>query len=570
MKFLKSNTTRIALACFIIFMAIPFIFVESNTPIKNTTPGIPMEQSSNPLAKIIDRIGSFYGFKKSPAKQQVRSSFEKKNNLVASTKMRGKSQLASSEMAQAKEPPLEFGDITADSNFSTPSRKFNKEPSLPLVKEYIRMDGGTYEVIKGHDGRKFVAMPDGFVPYEKLMADTVSQEDFEAAKKQAPQLEDWEIFEALRSPGGLPAYLAAGGNNVLYKDPNRGYYDKEGKEGTRLFGMRSSGRGGSTDDIYDERKLSASIAENGAKISGGSAALSSIRSKVDATKASEKEAENKQTTDPNALESLIANGIIIGNKTEILKKTVPTNTFQEKKTKDSSSERIEVFQAKDNNNDVNNHMLNAFTAFGIKPFEKETVTGEILSNQWKYPDVASLNNKKFLGVEFAKINDFPEPLSESFKQSDILYDDISTQINKMQKVNNFKLNIAVVDGADNNGIKAVRDDSFHYKIVEGLTGAKNIADERGYISIKPEDKAKTLIVVSDNQTWQNLKKAGYNTVMFNKYAITPADLNSLYNETLDTVQKMSVNIASAEKLSEKERLAKVQDINSVRVGFRGI
>lgn len=560
MKVFKSNTTRIVIACFIIFMAIPFIFVESDEVVKNSTPGIPLEQSSNPLAKIIDRIGSFYGFKKNAAKQN-RSSFAKKGDVLASTKMRGKGHLSSSEMAQTKDSSVDLSGLLADSESASgvSSRPGHRPPALPEVKEYIRMDGGTYEVIKDHEGRKFVAMPDGFVPYEKLMSDTVSQEEFEAAKKQAPQLEDWEIFEALRSPGGLPAYLASGGNSAFYRDNNRGYYDKEGKEGTRLFGMRSSGRGGDNDDIYDERKLAASIAANTNKVnggaSGGRASLSSIRSKHQANQTAGEEAKNEEEKSNQEVNfsDLIETGIIIGNKKEILKsdKSTPSKSFAGTQAEGNTEEEIEVFEVGSVNDDVNDHMFKAFADFGVKAFQVKSVSGETIRNQWKYPEVASMAEKDAPGTAFTSINTFPESLRESFSQTDRIYAENSKQINEMQKINNFKLNIAVVDGADDNGIKAVRSDSFHYKIVEGLTGAKDIA-KKGYISIKPEDKAKTLIVVSDNETWKNLKKAGYNVVMFNKYAITPNDLNSFYDETLSTVRKMSANIASSNKVSEKE------------------
>ncbi len=82
MRVFKSNTTRIVIACFIIFMAIPFIFVESSDGVKGGGLSIPMESSANPLSKIIDRIGSFYGFKKKPA----RASFDKKGQTLASVK----------------------------------------------------------------------------------------------------------------------------------------------------------------------------------------------------------------------------------------------------------------------------------------------------------------------------------------------------------------------------------------------------------------------------------------------------------------------------------------------------
>ena len=64
MRIFKSNTTKIVIACFIIFMAIPFIFVESPETQKNKSVSIPLEQSSNPLTRFLDRIGSFYGLKK--------------------------------------------------------------------------------------------------------------------------------------------------------------------------------------------------------------------------------------------------------------------------------------------------------------------------------------------------------------------------------------------------------------------------------------------------------------------------------------------------------------------------
>ena len=558
MRVFKSNTTRIVIACFIIFMAIPFIFVESSDGVKGGGLSIPMESSANPLSKIIDRIGSFYGFKKRPA----RASFDKKGQTLASVKRAEKGLPAPSAGVQRAEndslPDMPFGDVPSASSAAVggPSVSAGRSPKLPQVKEYIRMDGDTYEVVTDPSGRKFVAMPDGFVPYEKLMSDTVSQEEFEAARAQAPYLEDWEIFEALRSPGGLPAYLASGGNNVFYKDGTPGYYDRGGKEGSRLFGVRS-GRSGANDEIYDERKFNESISKNSVTLkapSGKGGVSGSVRSKYVEAKKNEPSDVNEERT----LAELINNNIVIGDKTVDVPVVASSfrNSAKVEKTLDLADKS------------VNNYMAETMN---IQSLSVKGTDGKESEYQWIYPKNEELDENKPGEIFYIQNKDFLDKQhfdKTAFNTSDALYTKNSEMIQNIVKENNLKLKIAMVDGIDEQGkVKAVNRNTFHYNIVKSfLNGTDNFGGE---IDVKPYEKADTLLIVSDKDSLDRLKAAGYNAVLFNRYAITPKDTEAFYVNALLAVEDMAqAKKEGADK--KKEVLAKMSDISNARVGVRGI
>ncbi len=569
MRVFKSNTTRIVIACFIIFMAIPFIFVESSGDGKRSDVSIPMETSSNPLAKIIDRIGSFYGFKKRPS----RASFNKSGAAVASdggevlASLKRSAEVAPGSGMDGADSPAEGGDIFSSdgssSGVSVSGGGAVPAGRLPQVKEYVRMDGETYEVITDPAGRKFVAMPDGFVPYEKLMSDTVSQEEFDAARAQAPDLEDWEIFEALRSPGGLPAYLASGGNNVFYRGDTPGYYDRDGKEGGRLFGLRSSGRGGEEDDIYDERKLIKSIIENKEKLASSKGGISGgMRVKyVEGKKAQDD--DNADNADTQTLASLIENGVIIGDEKVGLKNASSTQESfsgigevpELNKTIKLKNEGVNIYMAK---------------AMGVANFSKEDENGEELKNPWVYPADLDLDNTPGKNFFYSNANVFEgkEYIKDNFIQSDTLYQSAIKDLKDLKTKNNLNIKLAVVDGLEEDGkIKAVSKDTFHYKIIERLTEGE---DKFGpYVDIKPADKADTLLVVSDPDTLNNLKKAGYNAVLFNNYAITPSDMSNFYTSTLKEVSNMA-RLKREGLANRREALSKTKDVSEAKVGIRGI
>ncbi len=571
MRAFKSNTTRIVIACFIIFMAIPFIFVESSGDGKRSDVSIPMETSSNPLAKIIDRIGSFYGFKKRPS----RASFNKSGAAVASdggevlASLKRSAEVAPGSGMDGADSPAEGGDIfSSDGSSGVSVSGGGAVPAgrLPQVKEYVRMDGETYEVITDPAGRKFVAMPDGFVPYEKLMSDTVSQEEFDAARAQAPDLEDWEIFEALRSPGGLPAYLARGGNNVFYRGDTPGYYDRDGKEGGRLFGLRSSGRGGEEDDIYDERKLIKSIIENKEKLASSKGGISGgMRVKyVEGKKAQDDDNDdNADNADAQTLASLIENGVIIGDEKVGLKEASNTQgSFMEP---NKESELDKTIKLKDEG--VNIYMAKAM---GVADFFKEDEKGEKLQNPWVYPE--DLDNSYTPGKNFFDSNENvfagKRDIKDNFIQSDNLYQSIIIDIKDLKTKNNLDIKLAVVDGVEEDGkIKAVSKDTFHYKIISSLIEGE---DKFGpYVDIKPADKSDTLLVVSDPDTLNNLKKAGYNAVLFNNYAITPSDMSNFYTGALKEVSNMA-RLKREGLANRREALSKTKDVSEAKVGIRGI
>lgn len=126
----------------------------------------------------------------------------------------------------------------------------------------------------------------------------------------------------------------------------------------------------------------------------------------------------------------------------------------------------------------------------------------------------------------------------------------------------------MVDGIDeHNKVKAVHKNTFHYQVVQSfLNGTDNSGDE---INVKPYEKADTLLIVPDKASLAQLKAAGYNAVLFNKYAITPKDTEAFYVNALLAVEDMAqAKKEGADK--KKEVLAKMSDVSNARVGVRGI
>lgn len=574
MRIFKGNTIKIAVACFIIFMAIPFIFVESSDVKKGQGPTIPMEQSANPITRFLDRIGSFYGFKKGhkgKSAKAVNSSFDKAPLNLASAKKQGRF-IPPGNLRERKNPE----DLQQASDAKTgiiPDNAPSVKAKLPEVKEYVRMDGGTYEVIKDHEGRKYVALPDGFVPYEKLMSDTVSQEEFEAAKAQAPQLEDWEIFEALRTPGGLPAYIANGGSNTYSKNNNYGAQHSKyaNKEGTRLFGRAGSGKGGLDDDIYDERKLAQSIQANKGTLNGNHAALtSSLKNKYNDVNKNN-DTDNAVNANNEDFSSLIGTGIVIGYDNNVNVKGLDNNqgrqTFASRNTAAQTQTITPVGVVGDKQERVNDYMARVME---IDTFYGTDDKGNKLNNPWIYPQ--NIETDRTPGAEFynSNSNRLNEIIRDKFTESDQVYARSKDEINGLREsIPNFK--IAVVDGIDANGqVQSVDINKFHYKIVQGLTGAKPLSGK--YLNIKPEEKADTLVVVSDADSFNRLKRAGYNVVIFNNFAITPADTENFYGETALVVENMArakqlADAQAAKKPKNSADLAK--DVANAKVGVRG-
>ena len=430
------------------------------------------------------------------------------------------------------------------------------------------MDGETYEVVSDPSGRKFVAMPDGFVPYEKLMSDTVSQEDFEAARAQAPELEDWEIFEALRSPGGLPAYLASGGKNVFYNDDSPGYYSEgagPGGEGRRLFGISSAGSGAALndDDIYDERKFTQGIMESKAKLAAKKDAIGG-NMRVKYVKGQKTSAEDKtQNQQGEGFSSLIKSKVVIGNEKVGFNESTPSgqNTFVGRNQK-----QVKTIKLK--REDVGSYMARTM---GVEDFYKTDANGEELLNPWVYPEDAE--NKKWTpGESFFESNrsvfNNKEGIKAAFEESDKVYTESQKGIADLEKENKINFKLAVIDGVDDNGrIRALSKDTFHYKIVANLIKGEN--NFGPYINIKPSDKADTVFVVPDSESYYNLKSAGYNAVLFNNYAITPSDLTNFYQDARKELSDMYAKKRNG-AAAEEEIRAKTKEVLASKARLTGI
>ncbi|MDR1684582.1 MAG: hypothetical protein LBR90_03880 [Elusimicrobiota bacterium] len=243
--FFKTNTFRVMLGAFILFMAIPFFFMEETpVPQRDVYGNEPVTASENPLSKILNRVGGFYGKALRGAYNKLTGAAAKPANLVVGAD--GQVYIMEEDGAISVAP----ADVAADflvASAASPVKKRDNTASLmqmpdeSQVREFVRMDGKTYEVLKGAGGEKFVLTDKGPVSYVDLMKQTVSEEDFAKAKKAAPKLSDQDLFMAMQYPGGVPAFIKTYGadGSGLYSRPGGGSPGMFGKSGGQ-FGSGAS------------------------------------------------------------------------------------------------------------------------------------------------------------------------------------------------------------------------------------------------------------------------------------------------------------------------------------------
>ena len=204
MGFLRKNSGKVALVVLIAFFTLPFIY--GNQEEEDFSPfavksGMPYQ--ANPISRLADRIASFYGFSRPSAgdrtsaikgKVAAHHVFNKESSSAGSTSqdntLLASSKRYSSDKSSSTQPSTTSAASTSYAN------AYSKSNSP--VKGYVKVNGNDYKVIEDAKGEKYVVTPKGHVPYRELVQNTVSEQEFLAAKKRMPNANDIEILQTLQ------------------------------------------------------------------------------------------------------------------------------------------------------------------------------------------------------------------------------------------------------------------------------------------------------------------------------------------------------------------------------------
>ncbi len=575
MQFLNNNGFRTAVIVFIIFLAIPFLFTDKQptalTPQQEASGGLPVGMTKNPLAKFFNRVASFYGLKKK-AGQGIDNlnSYADAGSAAQNLGSLGDDSPVTIEEASSGAPK---GFVATDGG----AQGADVQASAgEVVQEYVRMDGKTYEVVKDPSGKKYVLTDNGPVSFDELMASTVSKEEFEAAKKIAPSLSDDEIPYAIRSPYGVKGYLDRKTRGLLTYEDNPSLFggldgNLRGQRGSNLFGGPSGhSMFGGNEEAFDEAK--SGLASKFAKAKRDAAAAAAPRSIASSYSATGQ--VNGKYAEPVVAElaSLIANEPVIGNaeKAGIVEKDKKTKSFDEiesNKKNDAASQKIElkkddkgiIVESKSARELMTNELRDG------KPFignytncdAKEKCAPE--ENPWIFPNQIDMTQP---ALSFYQANKEPlynditdKELYDKVESSDKVYKEIIPQI-ASNKPKIGKISYLMIDGNEQGNIKLVNPNSYHYQVFKGLIGNADDVAQGGKIDPKKINPNKTIFVVPDKETANNLRESGFNVVEFEKYAVTPNRLTGFYNDTLKVVQNMAS--APNKKLTPSEEAMRKQ------------
>lgn len=568
MQFLSNNGFRAAVVIFILFLAVPFLFVDKTaiTP-KASAEGeaLPVGVSKNPLSKFFNRVGSFYGFKKKGNGLDKLNSFA---NAGDAAKNLGYNSDGSPITFDEASPEAKKGFIPMqDNNMAGGSAAGSS--AQQNVQEYVRMDGKTYEVVKDPSGKKYVLTDSGPVSFDELMSSTVSKEEFEAAKKIAPNLSDEELVYAIRSPYGVKGYLDRKTKGLLTYDDNPTLFggpegNLQGQRGSALFGGASGHSMFGNEEAFDEAK--SGLASKYAKIKRDSAAAAAPRSIASSYSAGGQ--VNGKYKEPVVAElaSMIVGKPVIGNAElasinppEIkavfgsTKKPSASSDFLLKKVEGDNTQEVGLIIESKTSRDL---MVSELLGSG-KSFKGKYVNGQEKGKEEINPFIFPTDDKvySFPGQRFKETN--TDILKDStlvnvsdWEASDSEYDKIKNQISS-QKPKIGKISYLMIDGKDENGnIKLVSKNSYHYKVFKGLIGNADDVVQNDNINPAKINK-KTIFVVPDKATAQKFKDAGLYVVDFDEYAVTPERLTKVYNGTLKVVQNMAAN--KNKKLDKKQQ-----------------
>lgn len=557
--FFKSNAVRAGLVFFVIFMTIPFFFAEPPQPVAEEDDvflSTPVAITTNPLSKFFGRIGNFYGITKGPKSTVSVAGKAGSVEKAPVSDLRGLvdkiySSLTGRKNAEAK------GDTSAGNegssysggdsdegyqsakasgkgqnrDISSMNRHKNQE-----TEEFVRMNGKVYPVMKvmtDEGERKMVKMDNTYVPFEDLMARTVSKEDFDAAKKAAPQLKNWQITEGIRYanqnnyPGGPAAFLKS-------KD-----YASLSRNGTQsLFADSKGGSGGGSfsGGISDGAAGGGSITAGG---KGGSSGLGggsiNYGGRYSAANPNTAKGDGKANANRSSGRSGAASSPITPAQAGPLFTLASIGTKAAQKVMfTQDNEKLVLIKSKEENNFIESEIMTrtllcddgGSCQYKVdivednngKPTDKVIEPG--LKDRWILPKEGPTNTSYYTPAQTFYNENESVLLNSKYKDrtlwtnadyaADVIREDLRAKLyDTKTPVIPGDIKVAVLDSFEGGAFKSA-DPYFTDNVVISFIGGKavNIADKDTGIVNLDNITADTLIFVFDKETAKNLRVNG--------------------------------------------------------------
>ncbi|MDR0953737.1 MAG: hypothetical protein LBM71_06175 [Elusimicrobiota bacterium] len=595
MRFVKDNSIRIIAILIVLFLTAPFLIPKIEV---DGEPALSVSDEASetvlitqtPLQRFFERVMDFYDFTNGFTDGHSLDNLDDK--LLAFTKTKIKKNNSASFMSQParsigvnnainraqnnnlEESGLNFGSSNQQA-FIGQGQAGANNARLAKASDFVRLGGKTYPVNQDANGQKFVITPNGKIPFEALWASSVSQKDFNAAKLKAPYLSDDEIFLALRSPYGFEGYLARRAQN-----PNA-FKNSASFSGGGIGGGSSGSQGKAAPSLSANYAKARQLA-SGAKGSYGLGATATEQDAKQIQATNKQNANIRQVDKPSpcvfcnmqevkkgdAAISVNTQGIGVFNETP----RQPTTFGQP----DNNVIPIQIRTKQPNsfvlqNEDTRNIMTQELLEEG-QTFVAQDEYGAQIKNPWFFPTgplEENTPNSQFYRFNNDILKNSNKTKPRDWTLADREYNTVKKNIEKDKKeLGNIKM--AMLDGGNTKEAESVPSDVFQYKMMASLLGAKPAVKDGELVNIDAIEKnnlqGEYVFYVSDAPRAENLKDRGFNVVLYQDYAVTPANNTKAFKDT-DAVVK---NILAAKhaappevaKIGElKEALKQVADKN---------
>lgn len=415
-------------------------------------------------------------------------------------------------------------------------------------QEYIEMDDGKMLAIgKDKKGNRFAILDGGTaVPFKTFADSFVSEEEFAAARKAAPNLSTSELLVAAKSDGGVKGYLSNVkqlGREAAFEKAQADLEAKFSKAmGAGGGAVSAGGFNGSFDGSGNATATGAAAAQ------GLSAIGDKYQQKINnvATQTAGKSGGVQRMVDTTGLFANIGEPSMAGSQ-EVGVEIVRSRGGDSYDAKINVSEKGSIIPKSDTFRE------DMAKALGLKEsdFSKRTKTGGDDKNLEKYPvtiPVGQMDNpvKKFLDDN----RDFLSKKGEDYNQAVQDYKDARKVITDNQaNLKGKQYQVIAIDGNVNGKTILQGEDSLAYQTVSGLFSGKvkpmaadgvvqkdSQLNEMVLSNTIPENKKKEIIfVVKDKKQAEELNKKGWNAVYI--YLPTPTEFNSVTNQTEKIVKK---------------------------------
>ena len=96
------------------------------------------------------------------------------------------------------------------------------------------------------------------------------------------------------------------------------------------------------------------------------------------------------------------------------------------------------------------------------------------------------------------------------------------------------------------------ENSYYYQVTAGLLN-NNVrkVENNGSVDLNKIDRNKVLVVVPEKPLAENLRKDGYKVALFERYIVTPRNLNNFYKQTSSAVNE--IETAKQAELDNKKK-----------------